>query len=63
MDNKIKGKIGVIREFDGLGRLVVPKEMRMLFNFKKEVEIVVTEDGVLLRNPAYKLVKIEESDK
>jgi len=56
-------KIGIIREFDNLGRLVVPKEMRVLFNFEKEVEIVVTESGVLLRNPKYKLVKIEELEK
>ena len=55
-------KIGIIREFDNLGRLVIPKEMRVLFNFKKEVEIVVTENGVLLRNPKYKLVKTEDSD-
>ena len=55
-------KIGIIREFDNLGRLVIPKEMRVLFNFQKEVEIVVTEDGVLLRNPQYTLVKVEASD-
>ena len=55
-------KIGIIREFDNLGRLVIPKEMRVLFNFQKEFEIVVTEDGVLLRNPQYKLVKVEASD-
>ena len=58
----MKNKIGIIREFDNLGRLVIPKEMRVLFNFKKEVEIVVTENGVLLRNPKYKLVKIESLD-
>ena len=57
MDNKI----GIIREFDNLGRLVIPKEMRTLFNFNRKVEIVVTENGVLLRNPKYKLVKMEES--
>ena len=55
-------KIGIIREFDNLGRLVIPKEMRTLFNFKKEVEIVVTENGVLLRNPKYKLVRMENSN-
>ena len=59
MDNKI----GILREFDRLGRLVIPKEMRMLFGFEKEVEIVVTENGVLLRNPEYRLVKIEKTDK
>ncbi len=33
----MNNKIGVIREFDKLGRLVIPKEMRVLFNFEKEV--------------------------
>ena len=55
-------KIGIIREFDKLGRLVIPKEIRTLFNFNKEVEIVVTNNGVLLRNPKYKLIKIEDFD-
>ncbi len=62
LGGKMKNKIGIIREFDNLGRLVIPKEMRVLFNFEKEVEIVVTENGVLLRNPKYKLVKIESLD-
>lgn len=57
----MNNKIGIIREFDNLGRLVIPKEMRTLFNFNREVEIVVTEDGVLLRNPKYKLVQIEKN--
>ena len=54
--------IGVIKEFDKLGRLVIPKEMRSLFNFEKEVEVIVTENGVLIRNPKYKLVKIEDGE-
>ncbi len=54
-------KIGVIKEFDKLGRLVIPKEMRQLFCFKKSVEVIVTEEGVLIRNPEYKLVKNEDS--
>jgi len=58
----MQNKIGIIREFDNLGRLVIPKEMRVLFNFEKEVEIVVTEEGVLLRNPRYKLVEVGSSD-
>ena len=61
MRRKLDNKIGIIREFDNLGRLVIPKEMRTLFNFNRKVEIVVTENGVLLRNPKYKLVKMEES--
>ena len=56
----MKEQIGVVKEIDGLGRLVVPKEMRSLFHIDREVEIVVTEEGILLRNPAYKLVKRED---
>ena len=50
-------KIGIIKEFDNLGRIVVPKEMRDLFGFEKRVEVVVTEEGVLIRNPKYILVE------
>ncbi len=50
-------KIGIKKEFDKLGRLVIPKEMRQLFGFTKEVEIVVTKEGILIRNPEYVLVK------
>ena len=48
---------GICKEFDSLGRIVIPKEMRSLFGFEKKVEVVVTEDGVLIRNPEYVLVK------
>ena len=55
-----KQAVGVRKEIDSLGRLVLPKEMRMLFNLKCEVELVVTKFGILVRNPEYKLVEIEE---
>lgn len=55
-------KIGVNKEIDPLGRLVIPKEMRTLFRFENEVELVVTEEGILVRNPRYKLVKALEID-
>lgn len=50
-------KIGVNKEIDPLGRLVIPKEMRELFGLERELELVVTEGGVLVRNPQYILVK------
>lgn len=53
-------KVGIIKEFDKLSRIVIPKELRDRYGFDKEVEIIATEDGVLIRNPAYRLVKIEE---
>ena len=55
--------IGINKEIDSLGRLVIPKEMRNLFKMVSEVELVVKEDGVLIRNPKYKLTKIEEEEK
>ena len=55
----MKGLVGVVKEIDGLGRLVVPKEMRSMFHIDKAVELVLTEEGILLRSPIYKLVKRE----
>ena len=49
--------IGVNKEIDNLGRLVIPKEMRNVYRMEKEVELVLTKDGILIRNPEYKLVK------
>ena len=54
--------IGIIREIDNLGRLCIPKEMRTLLGLKKEVELIVTPQGVLIRNPAYVLVKISNAE-
>ena len=50
-------KIGIVKEIDSLGRLVVPKEMREMFKLDKNVELVITKEGILLRNPKYKLVE------
>ena len=50
-------RIGITKDIDNIGRIVIPKEMRELFNLKEEVELVVTEQGVLLRNPKYELVE------
>ena len=52
-------KIGVLKEFDKLGRIVIPKELRTRFGLGGMVEIVPTEDGVLLRSPEYVLTKKE----
>lgn len=59
----MEDRIGIIKELDQLGRLVIPKEMRSLFRFDKEVELVITEDGILMRNPQYRLVSNKASDK
>ena len=57
--------IGIIKTIDSVGRLVIPKDMRARFNLKDEVELVVTDEGILLRAPSYILTKInnEKEDK
>ena len=52
--------VGMIREIDKLGRLVIPKEMRDIYHLAEKVEIVATDEGVLIRNPIYKVVKMDE---
>lgn len=51
------GEIGIIKEFDKLGRIVIPKELRKRYGIFEKVEIVPTEEGVLLRSPEYILTK------
>ena len=53
-------KIGIIKEFDKLGRIVIPKEYRERYALKNEVEIIATEEGVLLKNPEYFLTKRDQ---
>ncbi len=53
-------KIGIIKGFDKLGRIVIPKELRERFELNDNIEIVATSEGVLLKNPDYILVKKEK---
>lgn len=52
---------GIIRRFDDLGRIVIPKEIRRKFkiNAGEPVEICITEEGILLK-PAR--MKFEEKE-
>lgn len=50
-------KIGIVKEIDALGRLCIPKEMRKLFGLNSEVSLIVTEEGILIQNPEFVLVK------
>ena len=42
-------KIGIEKEIDKLGRICIPKYMRKLFNLEHEVELQITEEGILLK--------------
>lgn len=55
--------IGIIKEIDKLGRICIPKEMRKLFKMENEVEIKVTNEGILITNPGYVLVRKDENKK
>ena len=52
-----KELVGIIKGFDKLGRIVIPKELRERYSLSDSVEIIATTDGVLLKNPEYILIK------
>ena len=54
-------KVGIVKEVDKLGRIVILKEIRERYGLDTYVEIITTTEGVLLRNPEYSLVKKEIS--
>ena len=56
----MKSAVGIIKEIDKLGRIVIPKEYRERYGFSDKVEIVATQYGVVLRNPEYELVRVEK---
>lgn len=59
----MKSRVGILKEIDNLGRIVIPKDYRERLSLEKEVEVVLTSSGVLIRNPEYKLVKRTETIK
>ena len=56
----MKNSVGIIKEVDRLGRIVIPKELCERFGLNERVELVATEYGILLKSPNYKLVKVEK---
>ena len=58
----MKKLVGVIKDIDNLGRIVIPKEFRERLRLNDRVEVVLTKDGVLIRNSRYKLINTEEKN-
>ena len=56
-------KIGIIKGFDKLGRLVIPKSLKDRYGIDKEVEIIATDEGILIKNPEFILVHSSEVEK
>ena len=55
-------RVGMIIKVDNLGRIVIPKEYREFYHIEKNgtVSLIDTVDGLLIRNPKYKVVEIEQ---
>ena len=56
--------IGIPRNVDKLGRIVIPKELRDFFNIENgtQMEIIGTDAGILIRFPEYEIKKIKEDE-
>ena len=55
-------QIGVIKEIDRLGRIVIPKDLRDRYLFENKVEVVATKEGILIKNPEYRLERIKAAE-
>lgn len=55
-------KIGVMRHIDSLGRIVIPKELRSLYQIEtnEQIEIIGTDEGILLKVPGLEIKRIQE---
>ena len=53
--------VGIIKEIDKLGRLQIPKDIRESLGLSREVELLTTEEGLLIKSREYKLVKINNN--
>lgn len=51
--------VGIIKEIDSLGRIVIPKDYRDRLSLGKKVEVVLTAEGILIKNPEYELSPIK----
>ena len=53
-------RIGMVKRFDKLGRIVIPKKLRERYKLLYEVELIPTEEGILIRNPEFIFIKKED---
>lgn len=55
-------QIGIIKEIDELGRLQIPKEIRVRLGLDRRVQLIVTQDGLLIKSDEYRLVKANDTE-
>lgn len=58
----LKKSIGITKKVDNLGRVVIPKEYRRLFEIESgdRVEILAIEEGIIIRIPHIEIIRKEE---
>ena len=56
-------EIAIAKEIDDLGRLQIPKEIRKRLGLEKNVMLIVTSEGLLVKNNTYRLIKVSETEK
>ncbi|MBE6903549.1 MAG: AbrB/MazE/SpoVT family DNA-binding domain-containing protein [Ruminococcaceae bacterium] len=56
--------VGIFRRIDELGRITIPSEIRKTYQLEKndEVEIIGTEEGILLRVPNIQITKLNKEN-
>lgn len=57
--------IGRFRKIDKLGRLVIPKDLRDFYHINENtpIEIVATQNGILIKTPDYFVIKKDSGEK
>lgn len=55
---------GIIRKIDSLGRIVIPKELRTIYDFKEydPIEIFIDEDVIMLKKYNKSCVLCQEEE-
>jgi len=60
----VEMRVGMLVNVDKLGRVVIPKGYREFYHIEKNGKLCLidTADGLLITNPKYKVVKIEQDE-
>ena len=59
----MKELVGITKKLDELRRVTIPIEYLRNYGIEKFIEIIPTQDGILIRSPLYTLVKRSEINK
>ncbi len=54
-------KVGIIKQINEVGRIVIPNELRERYGLTDCVELIATKNGIIMRAPEYRLVKVDKA--